>query len=124
MIDRESPGCGEWKLPDELRQMAEGGDVEVVREVLTIFRTDTATRLQSIQAALASGNSAQVRMQAHTIKGSASQVGAMGLAELCRRIEREAAEGRTAGLPALIGELETCVAAVSRAIAAGQDALK
>ena len=66
--------------------MAEGGDSEIVLEVLSVFQTDTAARLRTLQAALAAGDTAQVRTQAHSIKGSASQVGALGLAALCQSI--------------------------------------
>ena len=115
---------GEWKLPDELRQMAEGGDVEIVLEVLSVFQTDTATRLRSLQAGLAAGNTAQVKTQAHSIKGSASQVGALGIAALCQRIEHEAVQGQSEALTTLVHELEAAFPDVCRAIAVGQDAIR
>jgi HPt (histidine-containing phosphotransfer) domain-containing protein len=117
-------GSSEWQLPEELRQMAEGGDSEIVLEVLSVFQTDTASRLRTLQAALAAGDMAQVRTQAHSIKGSASQVGALGLAAVCQSIEHEAAQGPTASLTALVRELETSFPEVCRAITAGQDSLK
>jgi HPt (histidine-containing phosphotransfer) domain-containing protein len=104
--------------------MAEGGDSEIVQEVLTVFQTDTATRLRSLQAGLAAGNTAQVRTQAHSIKGSASQVGAAGIAALCQRIEHEAEQGLSDALTAMVRELETSFADVCRAITAGQDAMR
>jgi HPt (histidine-containing phosphotransfer) domain-containing protein len=119
-----SRSSGEWQLPDELRQMAESGDSEIVDEVLTVFRTDTATRLQSLKAALAAGNAAQVKTQAHSIKGSASQVGAMGMASLCQRIEHEAAERTSAELALWMAELEAGFAEVCRAISAAQDSMR
>jgi HPt (histidine-containing phosphotransfer) domain-containing protein len=93
--------------------MAEGGDAEIVREVLTVFQTDTATRLKSLETALAAGNMALVRTQAHSIKGSASQVGAPGVAALCQRIEREA---DPVAISELLRELESSFAQVCRLI--------
>jgi HPt (histidine-containing phosphotransfer) domain-containing protein len=93
--------------------MAEGGDAEIVQEVLTAFQTDTATRLKSLQESLAAGDTAQIRTQAHSIKGSASQVGAMGIAALCQRIEHEAGQS---SVWELVRELETSFAEVCRAI--------
>jgi HPt (histidine-containing phosphotransfer) domain-containing protein len=112
-------GSGEWSLPEELRQMAEGGDSEIVVEVLTVFQSDTAKRIQALETALAGGDTAVVRTQAHSIKGSASQVGAAGLAALCQRIERTAPQGPSSELSALVGQLSPTFAEVSRAITAG-----
>jgi HPt (histidine-containing phosphotransfer) domain-containing protein len=113
---------GEWQLPEELRQMAESGDSEIVHEVLSIFQTDTAKRLQSLRAGLAANDAAQVKTQAHSIKGSASQVGALGMAAVCQRIENEAGAGSTE-LTRLVQELEAGFAEVSQAITAGKASL-
>jgi HPt (histidine-containing phosphotransfer) domain-containing protein len=123
MTQSGSQDSGTWQLPEELRQMAESGDAEIVQEVLTVFQTDTASRLKSLQAALATANTAQVRTQAHSIKGSAGQVGALGFAALCQRIEQEAARGSSEELAALVRELESSFAEVCRAIKAGQESL-
>jgi len=104
--------------------MAEGGDAEIVQEVLTVFQTDTATRLKSLEASLAAGDTAKVRTQAHSIKGSASQVGALGFAALCQRIEQESEHGPSDALTAMVRELETSFADVCRAITASQDAMR
>jgi HPt (histidine-containing phosphotransfer) domain-containing protein len=102
--------------------MAESGDSEIVHEVLSVFQTDTVSRLGSLKAGLAANDTAQVKTQAHSIKGSASQVGALGMATLCQRIESEAAAGGV-DLPRLVHELETGFAEVSRAITAGKASL-
>jgi HPt (histidine-containing phosphotransfer) domain-containing protein len=104
--------------------MAEGGDSEIVVEVLTVFQSDTAKRIQALETALAGGDTVIVRTQAHSIKGSASQVGAPGLGALCQRIERAAGQGPSSELSALVSELGPSFAKVSRAITAGLDAYR
>ena len=99
----------------------EAGDAEIVQEVLTVFQTDTATRLESLQAAAAASDMPRVKSQAHSIKGSAGQVGAIGMAALCQRIEQQAGQG--AQVAPLVGELTEAFARVCQAIAAEQELL-
>jgi HPt (histidine-containing phosphotransfer) domain-containing protein len=86
----ESESAG-WVVPEELRLLVQCGDEEVVGEFVTLFRSDTTSRLQRVVHALAAGDIAQVRAQAHAIKGSAIQVGAGEVAELSRQLELETA---------------------------------
>ena len=43
-----------WVLPEELRQLAES-DEDLVKEVLAVFRSDTAERIARLRAALDRG---------------------------------------------------------------------
>ncbi len=120
----ESRSSGEWKLPEELRQLADAGDAAIVVEVLTVFQTDTATRLSTLRSAIAESNLPLIKNQAHSIKGSSSQIGAMGMAALCLRMEQEAMQGQTSSLAALMTELEAGFAEVCRAITADMASLQ
>src|ERR1700689_1774039 len=79
-----------WAVPEALRQLVEYGDTELVDELIAIFQTDTASRLEVLARAVAAGDWATVRAEAHTIKGSSVQVGANRVAEACRQMETEA----------------------------------
>ena len=105
-----------WVLPDELRQLAESGDGDLVKEVLAIFRSDTSKRLAALRAALSGNNRDQVKGQGHAMKGSAGQVGAGPMAALCQRIESQALTAAAADLENLVSELEREFADVSRAM--------
>jgi HPt (histidine-containing phosphotransfer) domain-containing protein len=105
-----------WVLPDELRQLAESGDGDLVKEVLAIFRSDTSKRLAGLRAALSRKNRDQVKHQAHAMKGSAGQVGAGSMAALCQRIESQALTAAAADLENLVSEVEHELADVSRAM--------
>ena len=85
----ESTPAG-WTLPETLQLLADSGDADFVAEIVAMFKTDTARRLLLLREALARLDGAQVKHQAHTIKGSAIQVGATSLAAICQQIETEA----------------------------------
>ena len=104
-----------WVLPEELRQLAES-DEDLVTEVLTVFQSDTADRIQRLRAALAQDDRRQVRSQAHAIKGSAGQVGAGGVHELCRQLEVMAFSADKPVLHDLVGRLDASFAGVCRAM--------
>jgi HPt (histidine-containing phosphotransfer) domain-containing protein len=106
-----------WALPEELRQLAES-DEDLVNEVLSVFQSDTADRIRKLRAALDQGDRQQVRHQAHAIKGSAGQVGAAGVSELCRQLELYALTGETPVLLDLTARLEVSFADVCRAMSA------
>jgi HPt (histidine-containing phosphotransfer) domain-containing protein len=104
----------EWSLPEALQELVSCGEQGIVVEVLSLFRTDTASRLRELRAAVESGNRKVVRAQAHSLKGSAVQVGANSLAEACREMELTA-DTRPELVP-LLEEIETRFRAVSKAI--------
>lgn len=93
-----------WTLPDALRELALGGEREIVAEVLALFQADTQSRIGMLREAVQTGDRPRVRSQAHSLQGSAVQVGAAALAESCREMEM-AAEARPDLLP-LLEEIE------------------
>src|SRR6266545_6454502 len=95
-----------WVLPEELESLAEGGDQEVVKELIALFKEDVAERMRLLREAAATGNLALVRAQAHTIKGSADQLGAGNLATTCRHLELDAAHHLADNLERLVAEGE------------------
>jgi HPt (histidine-containing phosphotransfer) domain-containing protein len=77
-------------LPAALRQLQECGETELVEELIVIFQSDTASRLEVLARAVETADNSTARQEAHTIKGSALQVGAARFAEACRQMEMEA----------------------------------
>jgi HPt (histidine-containing phosphotransfer) domain-containing protein len=103
-----------WILPDVLQELAFSGKRDLVAELLLLFQSDTESRLAELRTAAASGDRRRVRTQAHSLKGSAAQVGAVALADSCRELELTA-ETRADLLP-LLEEIEERFAMVSRSI--------
>jgi HPt (histidine-containing phosphotransfer) domain-containing protein len=79
-----------WVLPAALRQLQEYGETALVEELIAIFQTDTASRLETLARAVETADYNAARQEAHTIKGGALQVGAVRFAEACRQVEMEA----------------------------------
>jgi HPt (histidine-containing phosphotransfer) domain-containing protein len=89
---------GVWVLPAALRQLEECGEADLVEELIAIFQTDTAERLALLGRAVEMADYATTRAEAHTIKGSALQVGAVRVADVCRQMEVEARNAQPTGL--------------------------
>ena len=106
-----------WVLPEELRLLAES-DEDLVNEVLSVFQSDTADRLRKLRAALEAGDRQVVKNQAHAVKGSAGQVGAAGVSDLCRQIESQALTADASMLHDLTAQLEAAFADVCREMTA------
>jgi HPt (histidine-containing phosphotransfer) domain-containing protein len=87
-----------------------------VREVIAVFQSDTEKRIQRIRTALAAADAPQVRAEAHAIKGSAGQVGAMHVSGLCRQIEAAAVKQDLGAAGALMPELEAAFQTVRAAM--------
>jgi HPt (histidine-containing phosphotransfer) domain-containing protein len=104
-IDIGSEFSDVWVLPAALRQLQECGESALMEELLAIFQTDTAERLEVLVRAVETTDYATVRQEAHTIKGSALQVGANRVAEFCRQMELEARKARPEYLVSLFHAL-------------------
>ena len=77
---------------------ASGGSAEFEIDLLELLVTDGLERIEALEQALASGDAAAARHQAHTIKGSASSVGAAGLSEAAREAEQQCVAGDLAAV--------------------------
>lgn len=68
-------------------------DETLLEEVLLVFREDTANQLDKLQQALTQQEMESLRLLAHTLKGSASNVHAPALQRAAAAIEMAAAQG-------------------------------
>jgi len=85
----ESEGDAEWKPPEALEHLARIAGSGAVTELLDAFRTDMVARLAKLRHAVVDGDGATMRVEVHSIKGSAGQMGAAKLAARCRELEIE-----------------------------------
>lgn len=85
--------------------MAGSGETGLVEEVLAIFQSDTAERVEAMRAAAAAADRATLRKQAHALKGSAGQVGALPLAEICKTLENTALTAPAPELAELVASI-------------------
>jgi HPt (histidine-containing phosphotransfer) domain-containing protein len=83
------------KVLDRLRQLTAPGEPDVLVAVLHLFLQEVPRRLATLRAAWAAGDAAEVLKVAHSLKGSAGNVGAQALFSVCRQLDDA---GRTGGL--------------------------
>lgn len=76
-------------VPEGLRELARDIKPERLARIVRIFLTDTRARLSGLRAYLDMEDREGLRQTAHTLKGSAANLGAGRLAELCLQLETE-----------------------------------
>ncbi len=74
--------------------------------LITTYIDDVIIRIPQLKAALDSQNCEELRRDAHSLKGSSSNLGAQSLAELCLQVENLAKEGETEGVEPLLTQIE------------------
>ena len=83
-----------------LRQLTAPGEPDVLAEVLELFLVEVPARLDRLRNAWAAGNIEEVRRAAHSLKGSAGNIGACRLYEVCRQFDAQrTADDRDASAP-------------------------
>lgn len=88
-------------LLDGLRGLREGPDDDPLRELIDLFLGDTPKRLESIIQGVKECDLAKAATAAHSLKGSANNIGARPLAALCAGIEKTAKNAKTVPQPAI-----------------------
>jgi CheY-like chemotaxis protein len=88
-----------------------GQDLDLLREVVDIWRTDAPRLVHELRSALASGDVARVTRAAHTIKGAVGSFGAFAAMTTAGGLE---AFARAGDLPAAIAAIPTLEAELGR----------
>ena len=105
-------------LLDSLRTLRFDGEPDPVTEIIDLFLRDTPSRLEEAIASFHRRNATGIQEAAHTLKGSANNLGARRLGAAAGRLENQASTGRwdlidellqatTTELQLLIPELES-----------------
>jgi signal transduction histidine kinase/DNA-binding response OmpR family regulator/HPt (histidine-containing phosphotransfer) domain-containing protein len=76
---------------DRLAQFKEldDADLSMTHEIIALFQADAPRRLEDLRTAVHSKDNAALSLAAHALKGSASNVGAVGLANACFALEQD-----------------------------------
>ena len=88
-----------------LRQLTPPGEPDILIEVLKLFLEEVPPRIDRLRNALAAGNIQEVHRTAHSLKGSAGNIGARRLYDVCRDIDDKGKAGDMAGAAALVDAL-------------------
>jgi HPt (histidine-containing phosphotransfer) domain-containing protein len=82
------------------------GDLEMARIIAGAFVMDMPEQMAALKAGLTAGDAAAVRLRAHTIKGSAANVGAESLRQKAYVVEKHAERGDLALAASLAPQID------------------
>jgi CheY-like chemotaxis protein len=88
-----------------LKELREPGQPDPLAELTELFFKDARPRLDAMAAAAAAGDMATLGATAHTLKGSASNLGARRLSALCAILEKQAKTGDAEGARRTLAEV-------------------
>lgn len=91
---------------DSLRQLTPPGEPDVLAEVLQLFLDDVPVRIGRLRGACQAGNALEVQRAAHSLKGSAGNIGANGLLAVCRDLDDQSRAGDLSNAAALVAAIE------------------
>ena len=95
-----------------LKELREPGQPDPLRELVELFFRDAEPRLKQMEAAATAGDMPKVAAAAHTLKGSASNLGARRLSALCAALEKQGKAGDASGACETMAEVVPAFAAV------------
>ncbi len=105
-----------------LRKLTPPGEPDVLIEVSKLFLEEVPPRIARLRNAWHAGNIQEVQRAAHSLKGSAGNIGARQLQAVSSELDEKARSGDLAALPALVdalgAEFDKVEAEIRRIIAA------
>ncbi|KAF4515993.1 hypothetical protein B566_EDAN000230 [Ephemera danica] len=110
---------------DGLRELSDADDPEFLPRLIRRFLADTPTRLKRLEAACRMGHAEEVEKVAHNLKGTAANLGAVGMADLCNQVvvAVRGASPESIGAESQGGGLMSCWRTMSAMISTGSLAL-
>ena len=87
---------------DALRRLTPAGEPDVLAEVLRLFLDEVPPRMVRLRNAWQSGNIEEMHRAAHSLKGSAGNIGARRLYDVCSRLDAIGKAGDLAGAATLV----------------------
>jgi len=106
------------RILNDLRDLGGQDDPGLLAELIDIFLHDAPQRMAEIASGLKSGDLKTVERAAHTLKSSSANIGALGLSNICKRMEEIARERKSDGIQALASESELLLKDVDSALRA------
>lgn len=87
-----------------------------LKAILDSFNDITPQVIEQLDQAIKQQNAAEVRHHAHTLKGSAANVGAIELPALCIELENMGRNGELEGAEVLFSQVESSYSRLSNAV--------
>jgi len=99
-----------------LKELREPGQPDPLVELAELFNRESELCVQRVENASVQRDADSATRAAHSLKGSASNLGAHRLASLCAAMEQSARNREWATLPAQLNEVKTELARVREAL--------
>ncbi len=91
---------------ESLRGLQEEGEPDLLAELVEVFEQDVLPRLAALREALQNGDAGAIERTAHTLKGSAGNLGVARMAETARLLEESGRAGDLRAAPDLLRRLD------------------
>ncbi len=101
---------------ENLRSLSAGDNDEFLREITGIFLEDTPARIIELTQSLVRHDLASFTRAAHSIKGSAANLGAVKLRAVAEKLEHQARVKGLDGVHELVAQLKAEYARTQRAL--------
>lgn len=89
-----------------LRQLSVPGEPDVLTDVLKLFLAEVPPRMTRLRNAWSSGNIEEMQRAAHSLKGSAGNIGAQGMFDVCRQLDGLGRSGNLEAASTLVDALD------------------
>ncbi|HEX2829615.1 MAG TPA: MHYT domain-containing protein [Burkholderiales bacterium] len=91
---------------DNIRRLQKPGAPSVLGKVVDLYVRDAPRQITAMRDALSAGDSAVLRRAAHTLKSNSGNLGATGLAAVCKELETRAAGAALDGTDEFIERIQ------------------
>lgn len=106
IMDRKEDGkIMAWNVDGMMERMLH--DVSIAEVIINLFLQDIPSQIEKLSESIAEGNIKQIQYHAHSIKGSAANVGGEVMQTTASSIEEKAIEGNLDDIQRLQSSLET-----------------
>jgi len=78
---------------NQIQMIEDSGRQGLLGRVIVLYRYDSQKLIEKILSAVESGDMESLRLAAHTLKSSSANVGATGIFEICRELEKDLSSG-------------------------------
>ena len=86
-----------------------GGNPDFAKFMLDKFKLSGSEQIEQIRESFHESNWADVKMSAHSLKGSSAMLGAISISKLAAEIERDATKNELARMEANIARLQSLI---------------
>ncbi len=94
-------------IVDELLELSDDGDPELLLDLIEMFLEDGPTKVRAVSEGLSSQDFEKLQQAAHSLKGSAGNLGAHDLQETCDQLQSVSQNHDLNKVRELANDLET-----------------